>query len=236
MLKVHKLTKTINGKPILDDLSFEINYGKIAIFLGESGVGKSTLFRILNNLESYDSGFVTLDNQELNLKTINRSHTIGIVFQHFNLFEHLSVEDNIILPLVKCQKKEKSDARQIASLLLERFGIHDKAKAASSQLSGGQKQRLAIARTLALDPKIICFDEPTSALDPKLTAQIATIIKGLVNENRIILLTTHDLHLIDQLEGHLFLMEKGMIAESASKDCIYQDMQYPKLQQFLTGL
>lgn len=237
MFKVQKLTKTIKDKKIIRELDFEVDHGRIAIFLGGSGVGKSTLLRILNNLESYDDGEFTLDDQSLNLKDVNRNHTIGMVFQHFNLFEQLSVEDNIVLPLIKCQNKKKSEAVKIASALLDHYGIQDKAKVKSSQLSGGQKQRLAIARTLSLNPKIICLDEPTSALDPKLTAQVAGFIKELARENRIILLTTHDVNLVEQLEGQLFLMEDGKIIELASKnDYFAQDKQYPKLQRFLKGL
>jgi ABC-type polar amino acid transport system ATPase subunit len=167
---------------------------------------------------------------------VNRSHTVGMVFQHFNHFEHLSVENNIILPLVKCHGKERGEAGRMASALLDRYGIADKAKAKVSQLSGGQKQRLAIARTLALNPKIVCLDEPTSALDPRLTAQVATFIKELAEENRIVLLTTHDVNLIEQLEGQLFLMESGKISETASwKGGFVQDGMYPKLKCFLKG-
>lgn len=237
MFKVQKLTKTLKRKTIIKELDFEIDHGKVGIFLGGSGVGKSTLLRILNNLESYDEGFFTLDGQPLNLKTVNSTHTVGMVFQHFNLFEHLSVEDNIILPLMRCQNKERVEASVIASRLLGYYGISDKAKIKSSQLSGGQKQRLAIARTLALNPKIVCLDEPTSALDPKLTAQVAGFIKDLAEEGRIVLLTTHDVNLIQQLEGQLFLMEEGKIVETASKDaCFAQEKQYPKLQRFLSGI
>lgn len=216
MLKIENLTKTISGKVIMNGLNFEIDHGQIAIFLGGSGVGKSTLLRILNNLEPYDSGIFTLDGLPLAKKSI------GMVFQHFNLFEHLSVEDNIILPLMKCQNKPKAEAKGIASKLLAHYGISDKAKVRSSRLSGGQKQRLAIARTLALNPKIVCLDEPTSALDPKLTAQVASFIKELANEGRIILLTTHDLQLIEMLEGELYLLEDGKIDNT-------------KLQMFLKG-
>ncbi len=236
MLKVQKLTKKIEGKTIFQELDFAIESGSIAIFLGGSGVGKSTLLRILNNLESYDEGYFTLNDQLLDLKSANKNHTIGMVFQHFNLFEHLSVENNIIFPLMKCQKKKKPEASTIASTLLKHYGILDKAKIKSSRLSGGQKQRLAIARTLALNPKIVCLDEPTSALDPTLTAQVATFIKDLSQENRIILLTTHDINLIKQLDGQLFLLEGGKIVESASKAaCFSQKGAYPKLQKFLQG-
>ncbi len=219
MLKIKKLTKTFKEKPILQGLDMEINHGEIGIFLGGSGAGKSTLLRILNHLETYDSGTLTLDEQPLNAKEV------GMVFQHFNLFEHLSVEENIILPLVKCQNKDKSEAKIIANDLLKHYGLADKAHSYPSQLSGGQKQRLAIARTLALNPKVICLDEPTSALDPKLTAQVATYITELAKENRIILLTTHDTHLVKLLQGKLFLLENGKITETKSK-----------LQLFLEGI
>lgn len=237
MFKVHKLTKKVNEKIIIKELNFELKEGEIGIFLGRSGVGKSTLLRILNNLETYDEGAFTLNGNTLDLKNVNSDHTIGMVFQHFNLFEHLSVENNIILPLTKCQKKSKSEAFKIAADLLNHYGIHDKAKIKSSKLSGGQKQRLAIARTLALNPRIICLDEPTSALDPKLTNQMANFIKELAFQNRIILLTTHDVNLIEQLDGQLFLMEEGKIVESTVKQKYYRQYKaYPKLHQFLKGL
>lgn len=237
MFKVNKLSKTIRGKRILKDLSFEIPHGKIAVFLGRSGVGKSTLLRILNNLESYDNGSFSLDDVPLNLANINHTHTIGMVFQQFNLFENLSAEDNIIFTLTSCRGLHKEEAKPITSQLLERYGLQDHSKAYISQLSGGQKQRLAIARTLSVDPKIICLDEPTSALDPKLTNQVANYITELAEEDRIVLLTTHDMDLLKQLDSHLFLMDDGAIIESVSKsECMASPTAYPKLQAFLKGI
>lgn len=237
MFKVNHLSKTIRGKKILKDLNFEIDHGKIAIFLGGSGVGKSTLLRVLNNLDSYDSGSFFLDDSPLNLADINHTHTIGMVFQHFNLFENLNAEENIISTLVHCKKMPKSDAKKIATKLLERYGMLEKSHASISQLSGGQKQRLAIARTLSVDPKIICLDEPTSALDPRLTNQVAKFITELAAENRIILLTTHDMNLLEQLDGHLYLMEDGAIVENAFKsDCNDNPTAYPKLHNFFKGV
>lgn len=236
MLKVNHLSKTIQGRTILNDLNFEIDHGKIAVFLGGSGVGKSTLLRVLNNLESYDRGSFTLDGSPLNLSDVNRTHTVGMVFQHFNLFENLNAEDNLILTLTECKGLSFYEAKNIANKLLERYGLQDRSKASISQLSGGQKQRLAIARTLSVDPKIICLDEPTSALDPRLTGQVAQCINELAMENRIVILTTHDMSLLEQLNCHLFLMEAGSIIESASK-CAYaaNPAAYPKLQGFLKG-
>lgn len=227
MLKIAQLSKTIRHKTILNDVNVGIDHGKIGIFLGGSGVGKSTLLRVLNHLESYDSGQLTLDGAPLDQKDV------GMVFQHFNLFENLNVEDNIISTLIHCKGMDKKDAKKISDHLLARYGLEEHAKAQISHLSGGQKQRLAIARTLAVDPKIICLDEPTSALDPKLTAQVAKFITELAAENRIVILTTHDMHLLEQLEGHLYLMEKGTIIESA---CTNSFHLYPNLQKFLSGI
>ncbi len=232
MLKISKLSKTFQGKTILKDLSFEMEYGKVNVFLGSSGSGKTTLLRILNGLESYDSGSFFLDGQELNLK--NQGHGIGMVFQHFNLFEHLSLEENITLPLTLAKKMSKEQAKEIAHHLLKRYGLESKAKAMVQTLSGGQKQRLAIARTLALDPKIICLDEPTSALDPKLTCQVALNIQELATKDRIILVTTHDMHLINRLNGDLFLMDGGVSLETAPhKEYLRSPLSYPHLYKFL---
>ena len=228
MLKIDNLSKQVKGKQILKNLTLSIAKGQIAIFLGPSGVGKSTLLRVLNHLESYDEGVLHFEDKPL-LK-----ESVGMVFQHFNLFEHLTVEENITLPLIKCKKKEKKAALHEAQVLLKRYGLLEKAQESIQKLSGGQKQRLAIARTLALNPQIVCLDEPTSALDPHLTSQIAHTIAELANENRIVMLTTHDRHLVDYLKGQLFLMEAGTIAETGCKDaCLANPGLFPKLHEFL---
>lgn len=237
MFKVTHLSKMIRHKTILNDLNFEIDHGKIAIFLGGSGAGKSTLLRVLNNLESYDKGAFMLDGAALNLKQVNQTHAVGMVFQHFNLFEHLNAEDNIALALTKCKGLDNREAKQIANNLLKHYGLQDHAQAYMSQLSGGQRQRLAIARTLAVNPKIVCLDEPTSALDPRLTSQVAQLITNLAAEDRIVLLTTHDMSLVEQLKGHLYLMEKGSIIESTPKnDFTAHPANFQKLQNFLKGI
>ncbi len=219
MLKVSQLKTRI-----LQQVSFEAEEGQIAILLGSSGVGKSTLLRVLNGLESYESGSFTSD------------QTIGMVFQHFHLFDHLSVEENISLPLTLTTGKSREEALILSSALLSRFGLLEKANAYPQQLSGGQKQRLSIARTLALDPKIVCLDEPTSALDPLLTDQMAAYIEELAREERIVLLATHDMQLVKRLNGKLLLMQNGAIVETALKTDYEQDPeQYPCLKQFLNG-
>ena len=178
------------------------------IFLGPSGVGKSTLLRILNQLDKHDEGSISFDEKPLDKKC-----TIGMVFQHFNLFEHLTVEENIIFPLKKSQKKTHDEAAHAAATLLIRYGLTEKRNAQIQTLSGGEKQRLAIARALALNPEVICLDEPTSALDPERTSEIVSYIQELALDNKIVLITTHDTSLISQIQGTLFLMQSGQIIE-----------------------
>lgn len=217
MLSVKNVRKTINGKTILNSISFDVPKGKVAAFLGSSGAGKTTLLRILNNLEPLDSGAVMFDGMALDLRNVSKNHTVGMVFQHFNLFEHLSVQENITLPLCQ-QGSSKEQALEVARGLLQKYGLHDKAKNSPCKLSGGQKQRLAIARAEALNPQIICMDEPTSALDPILTNQVATYVQDLAKDNRIVLLTTHDMGLIARLDCHLFFMKDGNIVEQTTKE------------------
>ncbi|OGB83410.1 hypothetical protein A3F66_02390 [candidate division TM6 bacterium RIFCSPHIGHO2_12_FULL_32_22] len=215
MLKIENFTKKINNQTILDNFNLEVPHGHVAILLGPSGVGKSTFLRTLNNLEKLDAGKVTLDNQQMDLKTINKTHLSGLVFQNFNLFENMTAEENIIFVLEKSLKLKSKEAKQIATSLLEKYSLTDSKDKYPSQLSGGQKQRLAIARATSIKPKIICLDEPTSALDPYLTSMVAEIINELVKQNYIVIVTTHDISLVKKLNGTIHLMKSGKIVESA---------------------
>lgn len=161
MLSIKNISKSYHNKKILDDVSLEVQKGEIAVLLGASGVGKSTLLRILNNLETLDNGSVSLDGKTLDISTVNKTHTVGFVFQNFNLFDHLTVLENITLALEKVLNKSVKESNTIAHELLAHYGLADKAKSYVSGLSGGQKQRLALARTLALKPQVVCLDEPT---------------------------------------------------------------------------
>jgi ABC-type polar amino acid transport system ATPase subunit len=236
MLSIKNLSKQFHGKPVIDNVSFDVGKGEIAVLLGPSGVGKSTLLRVLNNLETIDSGSITLNGKSLDLSSITKEHICGIVFQQFNLFNHLTVLENITLALEKTIGKSPQEAQRIAMHLLERYGLADKANVYPSQLSGGQKQRLAIARTVALKPKIICFDEPTSALDPLLTTHVANTIQELAREGYIIIIATHDTALLDKLPCTIYLMDKGHIVEKASSELLRKDpAAYPKITQFVAG-
>lgn len=234
MLQVKNLQKTIGDKSILADLSFEIARGEVAVFLGGSGVGKSTLLRVLNGLESYEQGEFWLDGKELNLAHVSQNHTVGMVFQHFNLFEHLTVEENISLALTKTQRKSKEEAKALSSQWLNQYGLADKASSFPKSLSGGQKQRLAIARTLATSPEVVCLDEPTSALDPALTRQVAGYLSEIAGQNRIVCVSTHDTGLVEALEARLFLMQSGRVVQSCCTSEFFKSPDsYPLLQSFL---
>jgi len=236
MLVIKNLSKTVNGRQILKDISLQVDPGEIAVLLGASGVGKSTLLRILNNLDPFTSGTIELDGKPLDLSAVNRNHTIGMVFQQFNLFDHLTVKDNIIITLEKVMKKNKKEAEHIADQLLEHYGLEELAHRYPVQLSGGQKQRLAIARSVALKPRIICFDEPTSALDPFLTNMIATNIQELANEGYIVLVASHDVALLEKLNCTIHLMDKGTIIESAQSSDFWENpVRYPRIKAFIAG-
>jgi len=236
MLKIDKLTKLFNNKTILNNISLSVKQGEIALFLGASGVGKSTLLRILNNLETINSGTISLNNTPLNLATINMTHTVGMVFQHFNLFDHLTVEENITLPLMQVLKKKSIEALNIAHDLLKQYSLLENKNKYAAQLSGGQKQRLAIARALAMQPKIICLDEPTSALDPVLTSYVASNIQQLAHDGYIVLVATHDTDLLAKLNCTIYLMSEGSIIETAQSDMFKNNPeQFPRLKKFIAG-
>lgn len=237
MLAIKNVTKTFNGKKVIDALSLTVERGHIAVLLGQSGVGKSTMLRVLNNLESIDAGTLELDGKSLNLKTVNHEHTVGMVFQHFNLFDHMSVLENITFVLEKVANTNKDAAHTQAMALLTKYGLTEKSAAYPQQLSGGQKQRLAIARTLSLKPKIVCMDEPTSALDPLLTSYVAQSIKELANEGYIVIVASHDISLLEKLPCTIYLMAAGKIVEKADSQDFYTDKnRYPLLKNFVAGI
>ncbi len=236
MLQIKSVSKSFGDKKIVDNVSIDIPKGSITILLGESGVGKSTILRMLSNLEQVDAGQIWFEGKPINHETQQREHLVGMVFQQFNLFNHKTVKQNITFPLEKVLNVPKAEADVIATDLLKKFNLSDQAHKRVSALSGGQKQRLALARTLAMKPKIICMDEPTSALDPLLTSYVAQIIQNLADQKYTIVIATHDTVLIDKLDCQVHLMQGGHIVESAqSKNITKNTDQFPKIKRFVAG-
>lgn len=232
MLEIKNLSKKYGSKVVLNNVSLAVKPGEIAFLLGSSGVGKSTLLRILNNLETYESGAMLLGEKPLS----EHPHAVGMVFQQWNLFEHMTVERNITFALEKAAHKTPEEATRIAASLLEKYGLADKSQTYISHLSGGQKQRLAIARSLALKPYVVCMDEPTSALDPLLTNYVAQAIQDLATEGYIVLVASHDTSLLKQLNCTIYLMDKGTIVQSASSAGFQENENaFPLIKQFVAG-
>lgn len=230
MLIVKNLVKKFHAKKVIDDVSFDVAPGQIVVFLGQSGVGKSTILRALSNLESVDAGSMMLDEENIDFSKV------GMVFQDFNLFAHLTVEQNLILPLTVVAKKTDDVAKKIAQEMLQRFEMSDKATNYPISLSGGQKQRVALARALCMNPKVLCLDEPTSALDPQLTEQVARIIAQLAAQKMMIVIATHDIGLLQNLNCTIHLMQHGKIIETATTAQLQKSLDsFEKIKNFIQG-
>ncbi len=229
MLSIKNITKIFHGKKIIDSISLDIEKGSVVLLLGKSGVGKSTLLRLLVDLEKADSGTITFDQKPLNKNA-------GMVFQHFNLFAHMDVLTNITFPLEKILHKTREEARIIAMSFLKKYELVDKAYSPTGSLSGGQKQRLALARTLALGPAIICLDEPTSALDPLLTGTVVETIQSLAKEGYTVLVSSHDTSLVRNLDCTIYLLDHGKIVESGeSIDIKKYPEKFLQIKAFMAG-
>lgn len=223
VLKVRNLSKSFKNIDVLKEINFELKSGEVLVLLGQSGAGKTTILRCINGLEKCDRGTIEIDGmclcEDKNGRSIypsqnilrNIRRNVGMVFQSFNLFPHMSVIENVIEGPVNTNGIPRNEAEKSAIELLDRLGLKDKAYSYPCELSGGQKQRAAIARALALNPKIMCFDEPTSALDPELTGGIASIIKGLAKDGMGILIITHDMFFSEMVADRVIRVEKGCI-------------------------
>ena len=216
MIKVVDLHKSFNGKEVLKGLNEEVNEGEVVVVIGPSGSGKSTFLRCLNLLEKPDSGEVWLDDIQVNghgVDTNNVRQRMGMVFQHFNLFPHLTVKKNITLAPVKLKKMTQEQADKKAMELLKIVGLEEKADVFPKQLSGGQQQRIAIARSLAMEPEIMLFDEPTSALDPEMVGEVLEVMKNLAKSGMTMVVVTHEMGFAREVGSRILFMDEGVIVE-----------------------
>ena len=239
MIEVKNLKISFGDLHVIKDLSINIEKGEKIVVIGPSGSGKSTFLRCLNRLETPTGGHILFDGVDMaDPKTdLDKCRQkMGMVFQHFNLFPHLTVLENITLAPVSLKLKTKAQAEEHAMKLLERVGLQDKANVYPSTLSGGQKQRIAIVRSLAMDPEVILFDEPTSALDPEMVGEVLNVIKDLANEGMTMAIVTHEMGFAREVADRVIFMDGGYIAEEGTPEQIFQHPKSERLQQFLKAV
>lgn len=238
-LKIHvtNLKKNFGKLEVLKDISMDVHEGEVVVLLGPSGSGKSTLLRCLNQLETATAGQIMIDGHDVTDKhtDINKvRENIGMVFQHFNLFNHLTVLDNMTLAPVHLKLMSKEEAKAEAMRLLERVGLADKADAFPSQLSGGQKQRVAIARALEMKPDIMLFGEPTSALDPEMVGEVLAVMKELARDGMTMVVVTHEIGFAREVASRVVFMEGGYIVEEGTPDEVILNPKEPRTIDFLS--
>ena len=236
MVHVENLKKNFGKLEVLKDISIDIMEGEVVVLIGPSGSGKSTFLRCLNQLENATSGTVIVDGNDVTDKhtDINKvRENIGMVFQHFNLFPHKTVLENIMLAPVELKKMTKEEARDKGMQLLKRVGMETKADAYPSQLSGGQKQRVAIARALAMNPDIMLFDEPTSALDPEMVGEVLGVMQELAAEGMTMVVVTHEIGFAREVADRIIFMDGGYIVEQGTPDEVISHPKEARTIDFL---
>lgn len=236
MIKVENLTKSFGELEVLKGINQEIKDGEVVVVIGPSGSGKSTFLRCLNLLEEPTSGKIFVDDEEITSKDIDINKVreeMGMVFQSFNLFNNLNIIDNITLAPTLVKKMEKEEAEKKAMELLERVGLPDKRDSYPKSLSGGQKQRIAIARALAMNPKVMLFDEPTSALDPEMVGEVLDIMKDLAKEGMTMVVVTHEMGFAREVGDRILFMDGGYIVEEGSPEEVFGNPKNERTQNFL---
>ena len=236
-IHVEHLKKNFGNLEVLRDVSTDIYEGEVVVILGPSGSGKSTFLRCLNRLEEITGGTVIVDGHDLTDKKTDLNkvrENVGMVFQHFNLFNNLNVMGNMTLAPVELKKATKGEAKEKALHLLNRVGLSDKAEAYPAQLSGGQKQRVAIARALAMDPDIMLFDEPTSALDPEMVGEVLQVMKQLAAEGMTMVVVTHEMGFAREVASRVIFMEGGYIVEEGTPDEVINHPKQKRTIDFLS--
>ena len=236
MVHVENLKKNFGKLEVLKDISVDIAEGEVVVLLGPSGSGKSTFLRCLNQLEIATAGKILVDGNDVTDKHIDINkvrENIGMVFQHFNLFDHKTVLENIMMAPVELKKMTKEEAKEKAMQLLKRVGMDSKADCYPSQISGGQKQRVAIARALAMNPKIMLFDEPTSALDPEMVGEVLAVMKELASEGMTMVVVTHEIGFAREVADRVIFMDDGYIVEQGTPQEVILNPKEPRTIDFL---
>ena len=239
LIKVKDLKKHYNGGKVkaLDGVDIDIKKGEVVVIIGPSGSGKSTLLRSLNLLEIPTEGEIIFGGVNIADKKVNinvHRQKMGMVFQHFNLFPHMTILKNMTIAPMKLRKMPKADAEKMALSLLERVGLADRAGAYPSQLSGGQKQRVAIVRALCMQPEVMLFDEPTSALDPEMVGEVLDVMKNLAKEGMTMAVVTHEMGFAREVGSRVVFMDEGVIIEEGTPEEIFEHPKNPRLQDFLS--
>ncbi|MEH2314712.1 MAG: amino acid ABC transporter ATP-binding protein [Nostoc sp.] len=236
------IEKNFGSLKVLKGITGEINRGEVVAVIGSSGCGKSTLLRCFNRLETINKGRLIINGINLSRPTVNYNQLrqlrtqVGMVFQQFNLFPHLSVLENMTLAPRKVLGKTPKESAQLARLYLEKVGLHDKASAYPEQLSGGQKQRVAIARSLCMNPQIMLFDEPTSALDPELVGEVLQVMQQLASEGMTMVVVTHEMQFAKEVADQVIFLDKGIVTEQGSAYKVLTNPQSDRLRIFLSRL
>lgn len=239
MIRIEKLNKSFGDLHVLKDIDMTVNESDVVVLIGASGSGKSTLLRCINFLEIKDNGKVIIEGEEIDPSTHNLNdvrQNVGMVFQHFNLFPHKTVLENVIEAPVHVKKMSRKQAVEEAKVLLEKVGLADKADEYPSRLSGGQKQRVAIARSLAMQPDIMLFDEPTSALDPELVGEVLATMKELANEGMTMVVVTHEMGFAREVADWVVYMHDGYIVETGKPNELFDNPKEERTQEFLSTI
>lgn len=236
MIKIKNLKKQFGNNIVLRDVNFEVAKGEIVTIIGSSGSGKSTLLRCINLLEEPDSGEILYNNEDilaLNINVNKLRAQVNMVFQNFNLFNNMSVLDNMILAPIKVLNYSKEQATLVAIHNLKKVGMDSFINQSVKTLSGGQKQRVAIARSLAMNPKVILFDEPTSALDPEMVGEVLEVIKSLASLGMTMILVTHEMAFAKEISDRVVFMDEGVIVEQGAPEQIFTNPKMDRTKQFL---
>ncbi|OEU66222.1 MAG: glutamine ABC transporter ATP-binding protein [Desulfovibrio sp. S3730MH75] len=236
MINIKNLHKNFGDLQVIKGIDLHVRSGEVVCIIGPSGSGKSTVLRCINKLEVPSSGTIAVDGHDIMDKQTNINGVraeAGMVFQQFNLFPHMSILENVTLGPIKVRKMSKVDANELGMKLLDKVGLKDKAENFPDQLSGGQKQRVAIARSLALKPKVILFDEPTSALDPELVGEVLDVMQKLAKEGMTMVVVTHEMGFAKEVADRVIFIDEGVIQEEGSPDNFFANPKNPRLKDFL---